>query len=56
MGPYPVHLVGKLDVDGLVGQVRRDQEGMPEQCWESLWEEGPEKLDEEVDMHDEYRG
>ena len=56
MGPYPVHLVGKLDVDGLVGQVRRDQEGMPEQCWESLWEEGPEKLDEEVDMHDEHRG
>ena len=56
MGPCRVHLVRKLDVDGLVDQVRRDQEGMQEQCWESLWEEGPEKLDEEVDMHDEYRG
>ena len=56
MGPYPVHQVGKPDVEGLVDQVRRDQEGMPVQCWESLWEEGPEKLDGEVDMHDVHRG
>ena len=51
-----MHLVGKLGVDSLADQVRRDQEGMPGQCWESLWEEGSEKLDEEVDMHDVYRG
>ena len=56
MGPYPVHQEGKPDVEGLVDQGRRDQEGMPVQCWESLWEEGPEKLDGEVDMHDVHRG
>ena len=51
-----MHLVGKLGVDSLADLVLRDQEGMPGQCWESLWEEGSERLDEEVDMHDVCRG
>ena len=54
--PCHGHLVRRLGVDSLVDQVLHDPEEMPGQCWESLWEEGSEKLGEEADMHDVCRG